>query len=115
LVIFEHVSPSLEYDSVQEELSTQGPIAAQIIIHPNSDCAPPYRIVLDLNPRLNSSARITYQAIIPNTSEVFSIIERGELEDLLRVFEVGTASLTGRDEEGRSLLNVSQVALSFLD
>ncbi|KAF4637156.1 hypothetical protein G7Y89_g909 [Cudoniella acicularis] len=97
--IFEQLQPSSEHNSVQEELSIQRPITAQIVIHPNSSCVPPYRIVLDLDPHLNPSARITYQAIIPNSSEVFHIIEYGELEDLLRAFDNKTASLTDRDEE----------------
>jgi hypothetical protein len=113
LVVFVQTKHLSEHNSVHEDFSTQGALAAQIVIHPNSSCVPPNRIVLDLNLHLNPSAKITYQEIIPNTSEVFSIIEYGQLDDLLRALEDRTARLTDRDEEGRSLLNVSQVTLKF--
>ena len=110
LVVLEQTK---RHNSVQEDFSTQGAFAAQIVIHPNSSCVPAKRIVLDLKLHLNPSAKITYQETIPNTSEVFSIIEHGQLDDLMRALEDRTARLTDRDEEGRSLLNVSHVALQF--
>lgn len=113
LANFWRTHTSSERKSVEEGPSSQSSITTRIAIHPNGNCVP-LRIVLDLDPRLNPSARITYQATIPNNSEIFSIIEHGELEDLVKALENKTASLTDRDEEGRSLLNVSQVALSFL-
>jgi hypothetical protein len=113
LVVFEQTKHLSEHNSVHEDFATQGAFAAQIVIHPNSSCVSPKRIVLDLKLHLNPSAKITYQETIPNTSEVFSIIEHGQLDDLLRALEDRTARLTDRDEEGRSLLNVSQVISKF--
>jgi hypothetical protein len=46
--------------------------------------------------------------MIPNNSEVFKIVGSGEVKELIELLEKGTASLTDRDEEGRSLLNVSR-------
>jgi len=108
LVSLEQAKHLSEHTSVHEDFSRQGAHTARVVIHPNSSCVPPYRIVLDLNLSLNPSAKITYQETIPNASEVFSIIEQGQLDDLLRALEDRTARLTDRDEEGRSLLNVSQ-------
>lgn len=64
-----------------------------------------------MDPRLDPFASITCQAKIPNNSEVFKIVKHGKLEDLLKAFENKTARLTDRDEEGRSLLNVSHIKI----
>jgi hypothetical protein len=64
-------------------------------------------VVFDFNPCLDPSATITYQATIPNNSEVFGIAESGKVKDLIELFQNGAASLNDRDEEGRSILNVS--------
>ncbi len=72
-----------------------------------------FRIALHLNPRLSPSAMITYQATRPNKSEVFTIVRFGKVEDLIKALEAKTASLTDRDEEGRSLLNVSYYGSIF--
>jgi hypothetical protein len=106
LAIFWQVRNSSEHRSDSEELHAQKSIAAKIAIYSSDTGSDPFRIVLDLDPRLNPSATITYQATIPNNSEVFKIIEFGKLEDLLKALEAKTASLTDRDEKGRSLLNV---------
>ncbi|KUJ18790.1 uncharacterized protein LY89DRAFT_717327 [Mollisia scopiformis] len=103
--VFWQNKSSLQDDSVKENQSTQSSIAAQIAIHPNGETSSPFRIVLDLDTRLNPLARITYQAMIPNNSEIFTIIEHGELKDLTRALESRMASLSDRDENGRSLLN----------
>ena len=104
--------PLLRPDSEEENTRIQSSIGAQIAIHSTGSVVPPYRIVLDLDSTLNPSAKITYQAIRPNNSEIFSIMQYGTLEDLMKALESKTASLTDRDEEGCSLLNVSQVASS---
>jgi hypothetical protein len=67
----------------------------------------PLRVVVDLAPRLDPTATITYQAMIPNDSAVFKIARSGKIKDLIELFEKGTAFLTDRDERGRSLLSVS--------
>lgn len=81
--------------------------ATRLIIVPNGAGMSPLRVVVDLAPRLNPTATITYQAMIPNNSAVFKIARSGKVTDLIELFEKGTAFLTDRDEQGRSLLSVS--------
>jgi hypothetical protein len=45
--------------------------------------------------------------MVPNDSEVFKIIDAGDVEALKKALAMKTASLTDRDENGRSLLSVS--------
>jgi hypothetical protein len=66
-----------------------------------------FRVIFDFNPTIDLTPKITYQAIIPNSSEVFKIVASGNVEELIKTLNLGTTSLTVRDEEGRSLLNVS--------
>lgn len=40
LVVFEQTNHLSEHNSVREDFSTQGALAAQIVIHPNSSCTP---------------------------------------------------------------------------
>jgi hypothetical protein len=82
-------------------------VAARVVIVPSSIETSPFRVVFDLTPHLDPSTAITYQAMIPNDSEVFKIASFGEVKELIQLLERSTASLTDRDEEGRSLLNVS--------
>jgi hypothetical protein len=81
--------------------------ATRLIIIPNDAGMSRLRVVVDLAPRLDPTATITYQAMIPNNSAVFRIARSGEVTDLIELFEKGTASLTDRDEQGGSLLSVS--------
>jgi hypothetical protein len=81
--------------------------AARLIIVPNSAGTSPFRMVVDLAPRLDPTATITYQAMIPNNSAVFRFARFGKVTDLIKLFEKGSAFLTDRDEQGRSLLSVS--------
>ena len=115
LATFCQIQTSSEHRSVDEELPPQSSIVSKIAIHTTGNGLRPVRIVLDLDPRLDPSAMITYQAMIPNDSEIFNIMKFGELEDLLEALEAKTASLTDRDEEGRSLLNVSIFRLGSLN
>ncbi|KAE8452639.1 hypothetical protein EG329_013898 [Mollisiaceae sp. DMI_Dod_QoI] len=80
-------------------------VAARMAFIPSSNRTSLFRVVFDFVPHLNPSATITYQTIIPNDSKVFKIVRFGEVEELIELLENGTASLTDRDEEGRSLLN----------
>jgi len=105
--------PYLENDSTDMRSDIETLIGAQIAIN-SKGSSHTYRIILDLDSCLNPSARITYQATRPNDSEIFSIVKYGKLEDLLKVLEEKTASLTDRDEEGRSLLNVRYASLRNL-
>ncbi|KAE9380968.1 hypothetical protein N431DRAFT_137126 [Stipitochalara longipes BDJ] len=66
---------------------------------------------LDFNPRWDLPMKLTYQAMVPNDSEVFKIVEAGDVEALERVLDMKTASLTDRDEDGRSLLSMRSQTL----
>jgi hypothetical protein len=82
-------------------------IAARLAFLPRIVGQSLFRVVFDVSPYLDPSATITYQAMIPNDSKVFKIAESGKVEDLIGLLKNGDASLTDRDEEGRSILNVS--------
>ncbi|CAG8975236.1 hypothetical protein HYALB_00011936 [Hymenoscyphus albidus] len=77
--------------------------AARIVVLPSQARS---RVVVDFTPGLDPWAKIIYQATIPRGSRVFQIIESGNLHRLMEVIQEGTASLTDRDEDGCSLLNV---------
>lgn len=82
-------------------------ISARLVIVPSNIGTSPFRVVFDFTPHLDPLASITYQAMILNDSKVFKIAASGEVKKLIELLEKGIASLTDRDEEGRSLLNVS--------
>lgn len=90
-----------------------GAFVAKVAITPGVGRPYPYRVVFDINPTLDPATKITYQAIIPSDSEVFKIVASGQVKKLIEALELGTTSLTDRDEEGRSLLNVSCHEASF--
>jgi hypothetical protein len=56
---------------------------------------------------------MTYQRTVPIDSQVFEIVSCGKVRELVEALEQGTARLTDRDEEGRSLLNVSFHEIRF--
>lgn len=68
----------------------QSSVAAKIAIQSNVGASGSFRIALDLNPQLNPSAMITYQATLPNNSSVFKIAAWGNPEDLLKALEGDT-------------------------
>ncbi|KAH6671097.1 ankyrin repeat-containing domain protein [Halenospora varia] len=80
-------------------------VAARLAIVPSDIGTSPFRVVFDFTPHLDPSATITYQAMIPNDSEVFKIAGSGGVKELIELLEKGIASLTDCDEEGCSLLN----------
>jgi hypothetical protein len=82
-------------------------LAGTVAITPRDYTASSFRAVFDFNPTLHLAPRLTFQAIRRNDSEVFTIIAFRTVKDLIRAIELGDASLADRDEEGRSLLNVS--------
>ena len=82
-------------------------LAGTVAITPRDCRASSFRAVFDFDPTLRLTPHLTYQAMIPNDSKVFTIIATGTVEDLTNALELRAASLTDRDEEGRSLLNVS--------
>jgi hypothetical protein len=44
--------------------------------------------------------------MVPNDSEVFKIVNAGDVKALKKALAMKIASLTDRDEDGRSLLSV---------
>lgn len=80
--------------------------AARLALVPSGVGRTHFRVVFDFTPSLDPCATITYQAMIPSDSKVFRIAQSGDVGELLELLNGGTASLTDRDEEGRSLLNV---------
>jgi hypothetical protein len=88
-------------------------VAARLAIIPSNIKTSLFRVVFDFTPHLDPSATITYQAMVPNYSKVFKIAGSGEVKELIELLEKGAASLTDRDEEGRSHLNVSCYMPSF--
>jgi hypothetical protein len=92
-------------DFANESIGTGRVDSARIAIVPRETT--PFRIVVDFTPHLNSPTRITYQRIVRNDSEVFRIVESGQVSALKQAIENGTASLGDRDEQGRPLLYVS--------
>ena len=88
-------------------------VAARLVIMPHNIGETPFHVVFDFIPRLNLSARVTYQAVLPTNAKVFRIASAGRPEQLLGLLRKGTASLNDRDEYGRSLLGVSCCSLSI--
>jgi hypothetical protein len=86
-------------------------IAARLAFVPKIVGQSLFRVVFGVNPYLDPSATITYQAMIPDDSEVFEIAGFGKVEDLIKLLRNGDASLTDRDEEGRSILNVGHFVI----
>lgn len=82
-------------------------LAGTVAITPRDCRAFSCRAVCGFDPTFHLTPHLTYQAMRPNDSELFTIIATGAVEDLTNALELGAASLTDRDEEGRSLLNVS--------
>ncbi|KAH8593914.1 hypothetical protein B0O99DRAFT_193320 [Bisporella sp. PMI_857] len=98
-------------DNQYNDTPNDSEIAARLSITPNQPVESPVRIVLDFLPLHHPLARITYQAMRPNDSEVFKIAKSGCINWLIEAIQQGTASLTDRDEEGRSLLNYAMQGL----
>ncbi|KAG9233267.1 hypothetical protein BJ875DRAFT_512636 [Amylocarpus encephaloides] len=80
--------------------------AAKISVVPSKSCSPPPHVVtFEFVSNHDPSAKLAYHNMIPNNSEIFQIIKNGTLWEFEQALENRTASLTDRDEEGRSLLN----------
>jgi hypothetical protein len=82
-------------------------LAARVVLNPIDPEKCSTRVVFDFTPHLYLSANISYQAMILNDSEVFEIVASGQVRTLIETLEKGAASLTDRDQQGRSLLSVS--------
>lgn len=84
--------------------------SARIAIVPKTTGTSSSYIVFDFASNAASidlSVKLTYFPMVPNDSRVFTIVRDGEIDQLVEAFEEGYASLNDRDEQGRSLLNVS--------
>jgi hypothetical protein len=92
---------------------TDRSFGARVAIVPDYSKSSPFRVVFDFTPYLDPKPKITYQAMIPNYSEIFRLIKSGQLEEFIKALDQGTASLTDRDEQGRTLLSVSYYKASF--
>lgn len=111
--ISHHSLPRISDQDTTESTTTDESLSARVAIVPGRNMESSFRVVFDFTPHLNPSATITYQAMISNDSEVFHIVSSGQVHELIEALYKGTARLTDRDEEGRSLLNVSYHAAFF--
>jgi hypothetical protein len=103
------VSDTSRISDAEENTSTatDREFGAKVAIVPSYSRTSRFRVVFDITPHLGPKPKITYQAMIPNDSEIFNLIKFGKVEEFIEALERGTASLTDRDEQGRSLLHVS--------
>jgi hypothetical protein len=95
-------------DVANDRIGTARVDSARIAIVPRETAI--FRIVFDFTPQLSQLSlptRISYQPIVRNDSQVFRIVESGQVSALQQVIEKGTASLGVRDEQGLPLLYVS--------
>ncbi|MCJ1377452.1 hypothetical protein MMC17_000547 [Xylographa soralifera] len=61
--------------------------------------------ILTAKESLSCIPTLSFCRMVANDSEVFSLVEKGDLAGLFRLLQDGQATLTDCDEEGRSLLN----------
>jgi hypothetical protein len=87
-------------------------VAARVAIAPTGIRRTAFRAVFDFIPH-DPLAKITYQRTLPKNSEIFGIAIAGQVAKLIEALNMRTACLTDRDEEGRSLLNLSCQEASF--
>jgi hypothetical protein len=92
-------------DFAIDRIGTARVDSARIAIVPRETAK--FRIVFDFTHHLTWPTRISYQPIFRNDSEVFRIVESGQVSALQRAIEKGTVSLGERDEQGLPLLYVS--------
>jgi hypothetical protein len=109
------VSDIFRISDAEENTSgtTDREFRARVAIVPSCSKTSRFRVVFDFTPHFDPKPKITYQAMIPNDSEIFNLIEFGNVEEFINALEQGTASLTDRDEQGRSLLSVSYQEISI--
>lgn len=60
------------------------------------------------------SPRLSFCAIIPDNSEIFALVENGDLKGIINHLQQGKTSLSDCDSEGRSLLNVRKHCYEYL-
>jgi hypothetical protein len=100
-------------DSDTNESSGEEKFSARIVFIPTRGTDLRTKVILNVfqestsTGSLLSTPILSYRSIIPETSEVFQIVQWGTLRDLQKAFSEGTASVTDCDPDGRSLLNVS--------
>jgi hypothetical protein len=100
-------------DSGTSESSGEEKFSARIVFVPTRSTGLRTKVILNVFQEptstgiLFSTPILSYRSIIPETSEIFQIVQWGTLGDLQKAFSEGTASVTDCDPDGRSLLNVS--------
>lgn len=57
------------------------------------------------------SPRLSFCAIIPDSSEIFALVSRGDLKGIINHLQQGKASLSDCDSKGRTLLNYALYCL----
>ena len=82
-------------------------LATRITFIPKRTLSCSFAAVFDFSPGHDPFARITYQARISNQSSISQVVRAGDVDGLIQMLEDGSGHRTDRDEEGRSLLNVS--------
>ena len=60
------------------------------------------------------SPSLAFCAIIPDNSEIFALVEKGDLKGIITRLQQGKASLSDCDSKGRTLLNVRKSHHEFL-
>ena len=86
--------------------------SAKIVFTPASHTGLNSQIILDVSQALTkennilSTPILSFRSMIPDSSEVFRIVQFGSIRDLQTVVSEGTASFEDCDTHGRSLLNV---------
>lgn len=60
------------------------------------------------------SPRLSFCAIIPDSSEIFVLVKDGDLKGIINHLQQGKASLSDCDSEGRTLLNVRKSCHEFI-
>ena len=60
------------------------------------------------------SPRLSFCAIIPDNSEIFALVQCGDLKGIINHLQQGKPSFSDRDTEGRTLLNVRNHCHEYL-
>ena len=99
-------------DSSAGEEPPEETFSARIVFTPASHMGLSSQVILEISQALTkgnnilSTRILSFRSIVPNTSEIFCIVQYGSIENLQKAINEGTASLTDCDPDGRSLLNV---------
>lgn len=87
--------------------------AARLVVTPTFNAHSKHQIIIDLAHQIHESYRVhltpslSFRALISDDSEVFKIVTKGSVKQIVSLLRRGAASLRDCDTTGRSLLNVS--------